>query len=54
MPKPQKKKLTGLDAIELHPDAWKRFERFVKTSVPTRKPTASRPKTATKKTRKKA
>jgi hypothetical protein len=31
-----------LEDIELHPDAWNRFERFVKTSV--RKPSAPKPK----------
>jgi len=44
----------SLDDIELQPDAWKRFENFVKTSVPKRKPTPSRAKPATKKARKKA
>jgi len=53
-PKSEKtKKPKSLADIELHPDAWDRFERFVKTSVPNRKPTASRPKPAIKKARKK-
>jgi hypothetical protein len=57
MAKPQKKK-SGLDSIELHPDAWDRFENFVKTKVPTRapapaKPTASRSKGASGKSSKK-
>jgi hypothetical protein len=50
---------SGLDAIELHPDAWARFERYVDTSVRTRpaaKPKAatSRPKATSKKRRKTA
>ena len=53
MPKAPKAK-PDLSEIELHADAWDRFERFVKSSIPTRKPTASRPKAATKKARKKA
>jgi hypothetical protein len=59
MAKPQKKitvPTKGLDEIELHPDAWKRFENFVKAKVPTRpaKPTASRPKATSRKRAKKA
>jgi hypothetical protein len=30
------KKKPGLDDIELHADAWDRFEDFVKTKVPTK------------------
>jgi hypothetical protein len=53
MPKtPQK-----LEDIELHPDAWDRFEKFVKKAIPTSrapkaKRTASRAKAASRKRRK--
>ncbi len=54
-----KSKKSELDEIELHPDAWKRFESFVKTKVPNRppaknKPAPSRPKAASRKPRRKA
>jgi hypothetical protein len=57
MPKPRSKK-SSLDEIELHPDAWKRFEKFVDTQVrtharPAKKPTASRPKATSQKRAKK-
>jgi hypothetical protein len=51
-------KKSDLDAIELHPDAWQRFEKFVDTKVRTtaaptkRKP--SRPKATTAKPGRKA
>jgi hypothetical protein len=50
------KKTSDLADIELHPDAWKRFENFVKAKVPNRpaKPTPSRPKAASRKRTKKA
>ena len=51
-------KKTELEAIELHPDAWKRFEGFVTAKVPNRpaaKPPASRAKSpAGRKPRKKS
>jgi hypothetical protein len=57
MVKPQKKK-PKLEEIELHPDAWERFEDFVDTKVrtsaaPAKKPTASRPKATSRKPTKK-
>jgi hypothetical protein len=53
------KKPVGLADIELHHDAWKRFENFVDANVrtraaPTKKPTASRPKATSRKRAKKA
>ena len=53
------KKTSDLSEIELHADAWERFEKFVETSVKTRHPAApkaamSRGKAATEKQRKKA
>ncbi len=53
------KKKSELDEIELHPDAWKRFETFVDTKVrtratPAKKATASRAKAATRKRANKA
>jgi hypothetical protein len=56
--KPQKKKAAGLAEIELHPDAWKRFEKFVDTKVTTRpapkpKATPSRAKATSRKSAKK-
>jgi len=57
MAKPQKKKTTRLEDIELLHDAWKRFEGFVKAKVrttPLPKKAASRAKPATRKSRKSA
>ncbi len=44
-------KSAGLADIELHQDAWQRFENFVTANVPKHpaKPTASRAKAATRK-----
>jgi len=52
------KKKSELDEIELHPDAWERFEKFVDTKVQTKKSsakksTASRAKAASRKPAKK-
>jgi hypothetical protein len=54
-----KRPAAALDEIELHSDAWQRFEKFVETKVttrpaPTPKPTASRAKSTTGKRPKKA
>jgi len=56
MAKPSPKKPGTLEDIELHSDAWERFEKFVDTKVrtsatPIKKPTTSRPKTASRKPR---
>jgi hypothetical protein len=51
MAKPQKSKEAELELIELTPDAWERFEGFVKTKVRTApiKKATSRPAPATRK-----
>lgn len=59
MSKPQTKKAakSAAEDIELHPDAWERFEKFVTDKVPTRpvpKAAPSRAKAASRKPRKPA
>jgi hypothetical protein len=43
-------KKAELDAIELHPDAWDRFENFVDTKVRTTAPAPAKRKTSRPKT----
>lgn len=54
---PSSTKKPKLREIELHPDAWDRFENFVKKNVPNRPPAktkVSRPKVTSRKRAKKA
>ncbi|HTW34323.1 MAG TPA: hypothetical protein VMD53_06885 [Rhizomicrobium sp.] len=48
--KPQDQKSAALADIELHPDAWDRFEDFITTKVPNRPAAAPAPKPSRAKT----